>query len=102
VFFVGFVLLNLSVLLMPLLFAVGEPVRGGHLAAVAGNAVVFAAGVFANLAFEDLGLDLFVVAIVALAATLVWWRRRRDAVAVYYLLAYWLGLGGTLAYQALA
>ncbi len=102
VFFAGFVLLNLSVLLMPLLVAVREPARGRHLVAVAANAVVFAAAVFANLAFEELGADLDVVAVIAVIAAVVWWRRRRDAIVVYYLLAYWLGLGSTLAVQVLA
>jgi len=101
VFFIGFVLLNLSVLLLPPLFPALRQASGWHTAALAGNAAVFALGIFANLAFEELGLDLYVVAIVALVAAAAWWRRWREPLLVYYVLTYWLGLLATVAYQQL-
>ncbi len=99
VFFIGFILLSLSVLLLPPLFPALRQASGRHLAALAANAVVFALGIFANLAFEELGLDLYVVAIVALVSAGLWWRRRREPLLIYYVIAYWLGLLGTAAYQ---
>ena len=83
---------NVGNLVCPAIYDLGQ----------AANVVVFAAAVFANLAFEELGADLDVVAVIAVIAAVVWWRRRRDAIVVYYLLAYWLGLGSTLAVQVLA
>jgi hypothetical protein len=102
VFFVGFVLINLSVMLLPLLFPARRLAYGWDVAALAGNAAVFSLGIFANLAFEQIGLDLYVVAIVGLIALGLWWRRWREPLLIYYVLTYWLALLATATYKLMA
>jgi hypothetical protein len=102
VFFAGFVLVNTALMLLQVLFPHRGPVTGGDLALLALNGVFIGAGVFANLAFEVIGLDLYVVAMLALVAALLLWRRGPQPLLVYYTTAFWLGLVGTFAYKALA
>ena len=59
-------------------------------------------GIFANLAFEVIGLDLYVVALLALIAAVLLWRRGPQPLLLYYATAYWLGLVGTFLYKTLA
>ncbi len=101
VFFAGFVLVNAALLLIQDLFpAPAGPGRSDNLLLIA-NGVFIGFGVFANLAFEVIGLDLFIVALLALLAAFLFWRRGRQPLTIYYLTAYALGLVGTLLYKAL-
>jgi hypothetical protein len=96
VFFAGFTLTNVAMMLIQ-----GDHPYGGtrsrldHPLVVA-NAMVLSAGVFANLAFEEIGLDLYVVAAVAIAALAVMQRRGREPLILYFVVAYWLALIATL------
>ena len=65
------------------------------------NALFLGAGVFANLGFEVIGLDLYVVALLAFISTYLLWRRGRQPMFIYYTIAYWLGLVGSLIAQTL-
>ena len=52
-----------------------------------------------NLGFEEIGLDLYVVALLALVSACLLWRRGKQPMFIYYTAAYWLGLIGSLAAQ---
>lgn len=99
VFFAGFVLLNAALMLLQVLFPHRGPVTGRDLALLIANGVFIGLGVFANLAFEVIGLDLYVVALLALAAAGLLWRRGPQPLLVYYAAAFWLGLIGTGIYK---
>jgi hypothetical protein len=95
IFFAGFVLTNGALMLLQVLF----PQRGVHnrrnLGALVANGLVIGLGVFANLAFEEIGLDLYIVALLALLAVGLLWRWGRQPLLVYYTVAYLFGLVAT-------
>ena len=66
------------------------------------NGVFIGAGIFANLAFEQIGLDLYVVALLACLALGLLWRRGAQPLFVYYSVAYSLGLAATGLYKLMA
>lgn len=101
IFFTGFVMVNLAILCMQALFPHREQVTRGDHTLLALNALFLGAGVFANLGFEEIGLDLYVVALLAGISTYLLWRRGRQPMFIYYTIAYWLGLMGSLIAQAL-
>jgi hypothetical protein len=59
---------------------------------VLANAALVAAAIVANLGFEEIGLDLFVVAAVAILAVVLWLRRGPRPLILYYASAYTVGL----------
>jgi hypothetical protein len=61
-------------------------------ALIIANATLVAAAIVANLGFEEIGLDLFVVAAVALLAVVLWLRRGPRPLILYYASAYTVGL----------
>ncbi len=101
VFFTGFVMVNAAILFLQNLFPHREKITNTDFVLLALNALFLGAGVFANLGFEEIGLDLYVVALLALTATYLLWRRGRQPMFVYYTVAYWLGLAGSLIAQLL-
>ena len=101
VFFAGFVLVNAALMFLQALFPRRESLRGGDLALITLNAILIGAGIFANLAFERIGLDLYVVALLALVAFVLLRRLGRQPLLVYYATAYGLGLVATGLYKAL-
>ena len=60
-----------------------------------------ALGIFANLAFEEIGLDLYVVALLAVIALPLLWRRGWQPLVIYYSTAYTLGLVATAIYKGI-
>lgn len=100
VFFSGFVMVNAAILFIQDLFPHRQALTRADLALLALNALFLGAGVFANLGFETIGLDLYVVTLLALIAAYLLWRRGRQPLFVYYTIAYWLGLAGSLLAQA--
>jgi hypothetical protein len=100
-FFTGFVMVNAAILFIQNLFPQRETLTGRDFALLGLNALFLGAGVFANLGFENIGLDLYVVALLALISTYLLWRRGRQPMLIYYTLAYWLGLVGSLIAQSL-
>lgn len=101
VFFTGFVMVNVAILFMQNLFPQRDELYSTDLVLLALNALFLGAGIFANLGFEEIGLDLYVVALLALTSTYLLWRRGRQPMFIYYTIAYWLGLIGSLIAQAL-
>ena len=101
IFFTGFVMVNVAILFMQALFPHRGQLTRADYALLALNALFLGAGVFANLGFEEIGLDLYVVALLAGISTYLLWRRGRQPMFIYYTIAYWLGLAGSLIAQVL-
>jgi hypothetical protein len=99
VFFAGFVLVNASLMALQALFPRRATPTASDLALLVANGSMIGAGVFANLAFERIGLDLYVVALLAIVAFALLRRLGRQPLLVYYATAYGLGLAGTALYK---
>lgn len=99
VFFAGFVLVNIAVMLYQLVFPHAGTLGRGDAALLILNGAFIGAGIFANLAFEVIGLDLYVVAFLAAFSIGLLWRRGKQPLFVYYSVAYGLGLAATFAYK---
>lgn len=100
IFFTGFVMVNAAILFLQSLFPHRGQITSTDYAWLALNALFLGAGVFANLGFEEIGLDLYVVALLAFISTYLLWRGGRQPMFIYYTIAYWLGLVGSLIAQA--
>lgn len=101
IFFAGFVMVNAAVLFIQNLFPNRDRITNTDFALLGLNALFLGAGVFANLGFEEIGLDLYVVALLAIISAYLLWRRGRQPMFIYYTIAYWLGLVGSLIAQVL-
>lgn len=99
VFFTGFVLVNAALLLLQVLFPHPEPLTTRDKGFIAINGLFIGAGIFANLAFEVIGLDLYVVALLALLAVWLWRKCGAQPLILYYTIAYVLGLVATGIYR---
>lgn len=94
VWFAGFVLINAALLLLQAVAPLGRP-RAGDVALLVGNGLFIALGIFANLGFEEIGLDLYIVAALAVLAFALLRRKGRRPLFIYYATAYGLGLLAT-------
>ncbi|MCK6585679.1 MAG: hypothetical protein L6Q49_21460 [Anaerolineales bacterium] len=100
-FFAGFTMVNGAILFLQDVFPHPKPVSGSDIGFLLVNSLFLGAGVFANLGFEEIGFDLFVVGFLALVSAYLLWKRGRQPMFVYYTAAYWLGLAGGLLAQAI-
>jgi hypothetical protein len=100
-FFAGFVLVNGALMLLQVLYPWPGKVSGQDTAVLLLNALFVALGIFANLGFEEIGLDLFVVLGLALLSGWLLWRNGRQPLLVYYAVAYGVGLVVTAVYRLL-
>ena len=101
VFFAGFVMVNAALLFLQEVFPHREPLTGTDIGLLIFNALFLGAGIFANLGFEEIGLDLYIVALLAILSTYLLWRRGRQPLFVYYTAAYWLGLIASFVAQTM-
>lgn len=101
VFFIGFIMVNAAILFLQDLFPYQGKLSSGDVGLLLVNSLFLGVGVMANLGFEEIGLDLYVVALLALVSAYLLWRRGRQPMFIYYTAAYWLGLIGSLVAQAL-
>jgi hypothetical protein len=99
IFFTGFVMVNTAILFLQQIFPHREKISDTDIALLSLNALFLGAGVFANLGFEEIGLDLYVVAVLAILSAYLLWRHGRQPMFIYYAIAYWLGLFGSLIAQ---
>ncbi len=103
VWFAGFVLMNLPLMLLQVLFPKQQSITWRDLFLLCFNAFFIGLGIFANLAFEAIGLDLYIVAAIAiLASALLWFvqtQRVHMPLLIYYFTAYMLGLIATVIYK---
>ena len=101
VFFTGFIMVNVVILFMQNLFPYVEKLSRADVGLLLVNSVFLGAGVMANLGFEEIGLDLYVVALLAVISAYLLWRRGKQPMFIYYTAAYWLGLIGSVLAQAI-
>jgi len=101
VFFTGFILVNAAILFLQNIFPHQGKLSSADVALLLLNSLFLGAGVFANLGFETIGLDLYVVALLAVISAFLLWKRGRQPMFIYYTAAYWLGLIGSLIAQAI-
>lgn len=99
VWFAGFVLINVVLLLTQALFHYQGAWRSRDMLLLIGNGLFVALGIFANLAFEEIGLDLYIVALLAVLAIGLWRLYGRQPLFLYYTTAYVVGLVGTGLYK---
>jgi hypothetical protein len=99
VWFAGFTLLNGTLLLFQAVGSRMGRLRGRDVGLLMVNGAVIGVGIFANLAFEVIGLDLYVVALLAALAFGLLWLQGRKPLFVYYATAYGLGLVATGVYK---
>ena len=98
-FFTGFVFVNGALMLLQVSFPWPEGVSRRDTAVLILNALFVALGIFANLGFEEIGLDLYVVLGLAVWAGWLLWRNGRQPLLVYYAVAYGVGLVVTAVYR---
>jgi hypothetical protein len=101
VFFTGFIMVNAALLFIQNLFPSKEPITRTDIVLLSFNALFLGAGIFANLGFEEIGLDLYVVALLAVLSVYLLWRRGKQPMFIYYTVAFWLGLLVSLITQAM-
>ena len=94
-------MVNAALLVLQALFAQKEKVTRAHSLILMFNAFFLGAGILANLGFEEIGLDLYVVALLAILSSYLLWKRGRQPLFIYYTFAYWLGLGASIGVQVL-
>jgi hypothetical protein len=106
-FFAAFVAINTILMGMQVLFphtrleGSGSLLSRRDIALLVFNGLFIALGVMANLAFEEIGLDLVVIVLLALIAVGLLWRYGRQPLLIYYTVAYWVGLGLTILVKLL-
>lgn len=98
-FFAGFTVINVAIMLTQVVFPDDARSGAADTVLIALNALVVAAGIMANLGFEEIGADLFVVAAVAVLAVVLLVRQPRQPILRYYSIAYVVGLIGAGAAQ---
>jgi len=101
VFFTGFVMVNAALLFLQNLFPYREKLTGADVGLLIFNALFLGAGILANLGFEQIGLDLYVIALLAFLSAYFLWRRGKQPLFIYYTTAYWLGLIASLIAQVM-
>lgn len=99
IFFTGFVMINAALMLLQILFPYRGVMTTRDWMFLIVNGLFIALGIFANLAFEVIGLDLYVVALLTFLALALLWRRGAQPLVIYYATAYTLGLIGTAIYK---
>lgn len=98
-FFSGFIVINAVLLALQACATRVPRASRADAALLAVNALFIAAGIFANLAFEELGFDLPVVALLFVLAAFAWWRGGNRPLFVYFTIAFGVGLLATGLYQ---
>jgi hypothetical protein len=99
VFFAGFSIVNASLMLQQWAHRFGARTGARDLALLTLNGGFIALALFANLAFEEIGLDLWVVVGLAALALGLLIRVGRQPLFVYYSVAYGAGLAATMVYR---
>ena len=101
VFFAGFVMVNAALLFLQNLFPHREGLSKGDVALLVFNSLFLGAGILANLGFEEIGLDLYVVTGLAVISACLLWMRGRQPLFIYYTSAYWFGLIASFVAQGM-
>src|SRR5918911_2238069 len=105
VYYLGFILLKVSLIFMEYSMPRRQQASRKDLFFILLNSLLIGLGIFANLAFEEIGLDLvFFGSVLLLALALLWFGKRSIyelPVIFYFAASYSLGVIGTLLYKLL-
>jgi len=101
VFFAGFVMVNAALLFLQNLFPHKDGLSRSDIGLLLFNSLFLGTGILANLGFEEIGLDLYVVAVLAAISLYFLWQRRGQPLFVYYASAYCFGLIASFIAQAM-
>jgi hypothetical protein len=102
VYYLGFILLNVSLMFLEFFQPRKTKVTKRDLVFVGLNSLLIGLGIFVNLAFEEIGLDLiFFGSVMVLALVLLFLKRGayRLPVIFYFAASYTLGVVGTILYK---
>lgn len=103
VYYIGFILLNVALMFFEYFVPRKKTVSRRDLNFVGANALFIALGIFANLAFEEIGLDLyFFGAVMLLSMYLLYlrkWKFATQPVLFYFFISYSVGVLGTILYK---
>jgi hypothetical protein len=101
VFFTGFIMMNTALLFLQNLFPHKEQLSNKDIGLLIFNSLFLGAGILANLGFEEIGLDLYVIALLTILSVYFLWKKGKQPLFVYYTTANGIGLLGSLIAQAL-
>jgi len=103
IYYIGFVLMNVALMVTEFNIPRKKEMQKRDRLIVSANAVFIGLGIFANLAFEEIGLDLyFFGSMMVLALFLLSrksWRFSHFPVLLYFAISYSLGVIGTIGYK---
>lgn len=94
-------MVNTALLFLQNVFPHRGPLTGADTGLLMFNALFLGAGIFANLGFEEIGLDLYVVALLAILSAYLLWKRGKQPLFIYYTTAYMLGLIASFGAQVM-
>ena len=87
-FFGGFISLHVALLLIQALTPLDDALTRRDVGLIVVNSLFIALGIFANLGFEEIGFDLYVIVWLAILAVGLLWRFGRKPLLIYYTTAY--------------
>ncbi|MBI2641492.1 hypothetical protein HYW87_02750 [Candidatus Roizmanbacteria bacterium] len=103
VYYLGFVLMNVALMLLEYHLPRKKATGSRDLLFIIPNSLFIALGIFANLAFEKIGIDLWIFAsVMALALYLLFFAKRKFSelpITFYFAVAYTVGVVGTFLYK---
>src|SRR3989344_1736881 len=102
VYYAGFILLNIALMAYEYSYPRIKRIRGIDIAGIFANSFIIGLGIFANLAFEEIGIDLYIFGAVMLLAIWLLFKGKQPATylpaTMYFAMSYALGVTGTLVY----
>ncbi|MBI4067783.1 hypothetical protein HY407_05360 [Candidatus Gottesmanbacteria bacterium] len=103
VYYIGFILLNISLMFLEYFVPRSKDVSQKNLFFITLNSLVIALGIFANLAFEEAFLDLFFFGVVMLLSLYLLFKDRKKVfrlpVLYYFASSYTVGIVSTIVYK---
>src|SRR3989344_5129113 len=104
VYYAGFILLNVALMGFEYFHPRSNTISRRDVFGISANSLIIGLGIFANLAFEEIGIDLYIFgAVMLLALWLLFKGKHKPAhlpVTMYFAISYTLGVVGTLVYRA--
>ena len=106
VYYVGFVLMNISLMVTEFNIPRERGMNKKDKMIVSANAIFIGFGIFANLAFEEIGVDLYFFGSMMFLALYLFsrrsWKISQYPALFYFSLSYSLGVLGTMGYKLFA
>lgn len=101
IFFSGFIMMNAALLFLQNLFPHKNELSKTDIGLLIFNSIFLGAGIFANLGFEEIGLDLYVIVLLLFLSVYFLYKRGWQPLFIYYTAANLLGLVGSLIAQSI-